>query len=243
MSEHLLLALDASSSACSVALWRGDASGRGELFQRYEIAPRQHTQKLLPMVDAVLGEAGVALSSIDALAYGHGPGSFTGIRIAAGVAQGLAFGAGRALLGVSTLEALALDAYLRHGTELVLAALDARMGELYTGAFRIEREAGWIQAVGLDGEQVIEPSALRLPAAVPGDFFGAGAGFGHLESFDAGVRARITRFEATLEPDARAIALIAARGYFLGLARPPAEVQPVYLRNEVASRSQRGPLD
>ena len=104
-----LLALDASSTACSCALIRDQL-----IVQRFEIAPREHTRLLLPMVDEVLAEAGVSLGQLDAIAYGQGPGSFTGLRIAAGVAQGLAYGADLPLMGVSTLEALARESRQKH---------------------------------------------------------------------------------------------------------------------------------
>ena len=126
-----ILALDTSGSACSVALW----SDAGLLIGHEETAQRQHTQRLLPMIKSLLLEADVNLSSLDAIAYGRGPGSFTGIRIAAGVAQGLAFGIDCPVIPVSTLAALALRMYQPSETAQPAFAccLDARMGEVYWG--------------------------------------------------------------------------------------------------------------
>jgi tRNA threonylcarbamoyladenosine biosynthesis protein TsaB len=104
-----------------------------KLFSRWEEAPRDHTRKILPMVQAVLEDAGISLSDLDAIAFGRGPGSFTGVRIGISVAQGLAFGAGVPLIGISTLAAMAQGAYRLDGAEQVLTAIDARMNEVYFG--------------------------------------------------------------------------------------------------------------
>ncbi|MGL5610034.1 MAG: tRNA (adenosine(37)-N6)-threonylcarbamoyltransferase complex dimerization subunit type 1 TsaB, partial [Aeromonas veronii] len=151
MNELKILAVDTATEACSAALLVGD-----KLFSRWEEAPRDHTRKILPMVQAVLEDAGISLSDLDAIAFGRGPGSFTGVRIGISVAQGLAFGAGVPLIGISTLAAMAQGAYRLDGAEQVLTAIDARMNEVYFG--RYELIDGRMQLVG--DEVVSDPAAL-----------------------------------------------------------------------------------
>ncbi|MGS0465800.1 tRNA (adenosine(37)-N6)-threonylcarbamoyltransferase complex dimerization subunit type 1 TsaB [Cobetia marina] len=154
-----LLAIDASSSACSVALWQDGVV----TAERCE-APRQHTQLMMPMIETLLADAQLTLKDLDALAYGHGPGSFTGLRIAAGTIQGLAFGLEVPVIGVSTLAALALQAHRHHHARFVLPMLDARMGELYTGAYRVATSAeGEVEVSQLLPEQVVAPGLVELP--------------------------------------------------------------------------------
>ncbi len=136
-----LLALDTATEACSVALLHD-----GKVLSHYEVIPRLHAQRLLPMVQTLLGEAGVALSAVDAIAFGRGPGAFTGVRIAIGVVQGLAFALQRPVLPVSTLATIAQRAWREHGAAQVAAAIDARMDEVYWGCYR--EQAGEMQLVG-----------------------------------------------------------------------------------------------
>ncbi|KJG03622.1 tRNA (adenosine(37)-N6)-threonylcarbamoyltransferase complex dimerization subunit type 1 TsaB [Photobacterium angustum] len=147
-----ILAVDTATENCSVALLMGD-----EVISRCEYAPREHTTKILPMVDTVLAEAGIKLNQLDALAYGQGPGSFTGVRIGIGIAQGLAFGADLPMVGVSTLAAMAQGTYRVHQADNVLSAIDARMGEIYWGQYKRKTDGDW-QIIGV--EQVIVPDAL-----------------------------------------------------------------------------------
>ncbi|WP_068547132.1 tRNA (adenosine(37)-N6)-threonylcarbamoyltransferase complex dimerization subunit type 1 TsaB [Thalassotalea crassostreae] len=147
------LAIDASTEACSVALRFNDKT-----YSRYELCPQSHSLMLLPMVDEVLKEAGVKLNQLDGLVYGRGPGSFTGVRIGIGVAQGLAFAANLPVVGVSTLQAMAQAAYMKHGQSLVLSAIDARMSETYSGLFRLDQN-NLMQAV-VD-EVVMAPEKLH----------------------------------------------------------------------------------
>jgi tRNA threonylcarbamoyladenosine biosynthesis protein TsaB len=127
------LALDASTEACSVAL-----NLNGKTYSRYDLCPQSHSLQLLPMVDAVLKEAGITLNYLDGLIFGRGPGSFTGVRIGVGVAQGLAFSANLPVVGVSSLQAMAQSAYLEHNQTEVLALIDARMNEVYNGYFKLD---------------------------------------------------------------------------------------------------------
>ncbi|HAS63934.1 MAG TPA: tRNA (adenosine(37)-N6)-threonylcarbamoyltransferase complex dimerization subunit type 1 TsaB, partial [Vibrio sp.] len=147
-----ILALDTATENCSVALLVND-----QVYVRSEVAPRDHTKKILPMVDEVLKEAGVTLAELDALAFGRGPGSFTGVRIGIGIAQGLAFGADLPMIAVSTLEAMAQGSYRVSGATEVAAAIDARMSEVYWGRYRRQENGEWL---AVDAECVIPPANL-----------------------------------------------------------------------------------
>lgn len=224
-----LLALDASSAACSCALWQD-----GELFHRFDIAPREHTRLLLPMVDAVLGEANVALNQLDAIAYGHGPGSFTGLRIAAGVAQGLAYGADLPLMGISTLEALALAAHRKWHARHIVAALDARMDEIYVGAWYC-RDGELTESLA---PSVMPPSRLRLPAGGENlEWLGIGSGWQLLSNIPVDVQAALPQTLPDELPAAEDIVRLAAASWERGArGGAPHEAVPVYLRDEVAWR-------
>ncbi|MBJ6894267.1 tRNA (adenosine(37)-N6)-threonylcarbamoyltransferase complex dimerization subunit type 1 TsaB [Vibrio cholerae] len=147
-----ILALDTATERCSVALLIGNT-----VYSRSEIAPRDHTKKVLPMVDEVLKEAGVTLQELDALAFGRGPGSFTGVRIGIGIAQGLAFGADLPMIGISTLAAMAQAAYRLQGLTHVASAIDARMEEVYWGRYVRQEDGSWQAA---EAECVIAPALL-----------------------------------------------------------------------------------
>lgn len=223
-----LLALDASSSACSAALLREDEAGV-TCLARFEMTPRAHTRRLLPMVDEVLAEAQVTPSQLDAVAFGRGPGSFTGLRIAAGAAQGLAFGLDRPLLGVSTLEALALQAHRRYHLRHVVTALDARMGEIYAATWHCLKDTITPMSI----EAVLAPEALRLPSGET-DWVGVGSGFSLWEHFKVDVQLSMPQHLVDLEPRAEEMAWLAARDFTAGLGQAAHLVQPVYLRNDVA---------
>lgn len=227
----ILLALDASSSACSAALLIRHGGAKEQLISRFALTPREHTRRLLPMVDEVLAEAGVTPAELDGIAYGRGPGSFTGLRIAAGAAQGLAYGLDCPLFGVSTLEALALGAHRRHGVEHIVTAMDARMDEIYVAAWRCRNGTTEM----LLKEAVMAPHRLRLPALADGETWHAvGSGWVLGEALPAEVLAVVSRPEVTVEPAAEEMVLLAAEEYARG-ARPAAhESQPIYLRDQVA---------
>lgn len=232
----ILLALDASSSACSAAVLRRRAGADDELLTRFEMAPRAHTRRLLPMVDEVLAEAGVHPAELDAVAYGRGPGSFTGLRIAAGAAQGLAYGLDRPLIGVSTLAALALGAHRRHHFRWMVTALDARMGEIYVAAWQCR---DGLPEPLLD-EAVISPSRLCLPSGHDDhDWVGIGSGWGLWEQMPLEVQAEMSQRLPEAEADAADMALLAMAELEKGGGQPAHLVQPVYLRNEVAWKKAR----
>lgn len=228
-----ILALDTSSDACSAALYSS-----GVCHTEFTVEPRAHTRLILPMVEKVLVRGGIALTAIDALAFGRGPGAFTGVRIAAGVVQGLALAADKPVVPVSTLAAIAQQAYLQQQATHVLVAADARMGEVYWG--RYELADGIMQ---LQGEElVIAPEDTPLPES--GDQSGnqwLGAGSGWREYADT-LKPRfercISRINAEYLPSAEYIACLAAAAWQRGEAVDPELAQPVYLRNKVAQTTR-----
>ncbi|AOM00385.1 tRNA (adenosine(37)-N6)-threonylcarbamoyltransferase complex dimerization subunit type 1 TsaB [Cobetia marina] len=228
-----LLAIDASSSACSVALWQDGVV----TAERCE-APRQHTQLMMPMIETLLADAQLTLKDLDALAYGHGPGSFTGLRIAAGTIQGLAFGLEVPVIGVSTLAALALQAHRHHHARFVLPMLDARMGELYTGAYRVATSAeGEVEVSQLLPEQVVAPGLVELPQELrEHDWLAIGSGLVMHDALPEALRASIVQRLEAPQPDAEDMVILAAQAFARGEAVAAVEAQPVYLRNEVAWR-------
>ncbi|KPJ82055.1 MAG: hypothetical protein AMJ58_02625 [Gammaproteobacteria bacterium SG8_30] len=225
-----ILGLDTATEACSAALLVED-----EVFERYEVLGRGHAERLLPMVQAVLAEAGTALAALDAIAFGRGPGGFTGLRIAAGVAQGLAFGASLPVVPVSDLAALAARAARLRGGRHVLACLDARMAQVYWAAFDcLDPDA----PVALTPEAVSDPGRLTLPE-LQGDppmFFGAGHGFAAYPALHTLLEGQLSGFDAELLPHAREIARLGAGEFRAGRTVDPVEAVPVYLRDEVAHR-------
>lgn len=243
-----VLALDATSRACSAAVWHctSDDLATAQLFERYEIAPRAHTQKLMPMVREVLADAGLVMTDIDVVAYGRGPGAFTGIRIAAGMAQGLALGLDLPMVAVSSLEALALGAALRsEGADAAaLGALDARMGEVYIGGYQVDLAQPLLpKMTTLIVEQVCAPTTIQLPNGLPSRLVAAGAGLAFAEQYPAALRQTIIAADVEAEPNAACVARLAACAYLAGEAVAPEQAQPIYLRDNVATRSTRKPLD
>ena len=227
-----ILAVDTATEACSAALRIGD-----ETIERFEVLGRGHAERLLPMVQEVLAEGGVALSALDAIAFGRGPGSFTGLRIGAGVTQGLAFGAGLRVVPVSDLAALASRAAMASGYDQVLACLDARMAQVYWAAFDCSDPA---TPRALTPEAVADPGDVWLPAGEGrgggAAFFAAGHGFSAYPALHTMLGERLAGFDAGLLPHAREIALIASAAVARGEGVDPELAVPVYLRDEVAHR-------
>lgn len=197
------------------------------MLERHHVAPREHTKVLLPMVSELLAESGLSLSELDALVLGRGPGSFTGLRIAAGVVQGLAFSADRPVVLVSTLAMLA-QPWIDRGHHAVIAAMDARMGEVYWGAYRSDDQ-------GL-ARQVTEEAVLPPLQACPPEadkWVGVGPGFAAYEQALSRL-SDIQVLDCSELPRARCALPIAANDFLNGLYFPPEAAQPVYLRNRVA---------
>src|SRR5690606_2310664 len=218
-SSMKLLAFETATEACSVAVLVD-----GELREHFELAPRRHAELALPWAGDLLAEAGIARSQLDAIAVGRGPGAFTGVRLAIAIAQGIALALDRPLLPVSTLAALAMRAQ----GDRIVAAIDARMGEVYVAAFR--RDGGDMVAIG--DETVAVPADWPLPEGEGWHGVGTGfaAGDGVLQSR---LQARLAAVDAAALPHAADVARLGALAFARGEALPPERVEPAYLRDNV----------
>ncbi len=220
-----LLAIDTTEDLCSAALLVDDA-----IAEYSELAPRRHTELILPMMDRLLTEAGLSLGQLDALAFARGPGAFTGLRVASSVIQGAALGADLPVVPVSSLQALAQGIQRRHKADRVLSALDARMGEVYWGGF-----AGDAQGImrGVIDEVVCVPSMVPLPSI--GAWVGAGSGW---SSYAAELMCRCS-VQAPVQGDAvieaQDVALLAGILFREGAVVSAEHALPIYLRDQVTS--------
>ena len=219
-----ILAFETSTDACSVALRLGE-----ETRERFEKAPRRHAELVLPMAESLLAEAGLGPGDLDGVAFGRGPGSFTGVRIAAAVVQGVAFATGLPVAPVSTLQALAEGVARETGEESVLAVLDARMGEVYWGAYR-RAGSGRMEVVVEDTLSAPE----RVSLAAPGPWAVAGDGWAaYSEILRSGLGGRVSRELPARLPRARDVAHIGADILRRGAGVPAAAAVPLYLRDRV----------
>ncbi len=223
-----ILAIDASTEACSVALQVNNATAH-----RFELCPQQHSQRILPMVDEVLNELNVKLGELDAIAFGCGPGSFTGVRISIGVAQGLAFGADLPMVGISTLEAMAYGAVSRFGQTKVVAAIDARMGEIYTAEFAAEQG----NFCRLSNDAVVAPEQAQF--SLDADICAVGTGW---QTYGEQLK---TAFSSVgdvgiLYPDAQDMLPLAQKALAQGLQVSAEQAQPVYVRDTVTWKKLPG---
>ena len=229
-----VLALDTATEACSVALLAEQG-----LIGRYAEPGRGHAAQILGMVDAVLAQAGISLSMLDGIAASVGPGAFTGVRISVSAAQGLAFGAGLNLVGVSTLEALALRA-LDAGADIALACLDARMGEVYWGCYAADMLRG-VRAIV--PPRVGAPGSVHLPAAQSASARVGGIGRGFAAYPELGRLPGLSAepADAGALPNAREMARLGALRLRAGEGADPADLEPLYLRDKVAlTEAERG---
>lgn len=227
-----ILAIDTATEACSVALWNN-----GEKHALFEICPREHTQRILPMVQQILAESGVSLNQLDALAFGRGPGSFTGVRIGIGIAQGLAMGADLPMIGVSTLATMAQGAFRQMGATQVLAAIDARMGEVYWGQYQRQNDGVW---VGETTEAVFTPErAQQNVMALAGEWASVGTGWGTYPDMAAATPIMLVDGQITL-PQAEDMLPLALVDFALGKMTAVENAQPTYLRNEVTWKKLPG---
>jgi tRNA threonylcarbamoyladenosine biosynthesis protein TsaB len=220
-----LLAFETATEACSVALYVN-----GEVRERFDIAPRRHAELVLPWAEALLSEAGLVRSQLNGIAVGRGPGAFTGVRLAVAVAQGIALALDLPVLPVSTLAALAMRADTADASEQnIIAAIDARMGEVYLGQFL--RTSQGMQAVA--AECVIKPENAPLPEGT--GWYGVGTGFA---AQDAALQARLAGCLQTVDAQALPRASDVARWGAAALARGEGiaaeHLEPAYLRNDVA---------
>jgi len=219
-----LLAVETSTEACSAALFID-----GVVAERYELAPKIHTKLILPMIDSLMTDAGLKPQQLDALAFSCGPGSFTGVRIATGVIQGVALGADLPVVPVSTLAAIAQDFFDNNGDNVAFVAMDARMGEIFWGVYR--RDAlGYAESIG--DEAVTPAEQVEFPDL---DGVGVGSGWGvYHQELTTRLAGRVSYYKADMLPRAGAIARLGARGFEQGLAVVVEQAMPVYLRDKVA---------
>jgi len=235
-----LLAVETSTEACSAALYID-----GIVSERFELAPKEHTRLILPMIDSLMSDAGLRPQQLDALAFSCGPGSFTGVRIATGVIQGIALGADLPVVPVSTLAAIAQDFFDKNGDKargerlkaglstfnVAFTAMDARMGEIFWGVYQRD-EQGFARLIGK--ESVTPASDVEFP-----DLTGVGVGSGwgvYRTELMTRLAGRVSYCETDNLPRAGAIARLGARGFEHGLAVPVEQAMPVYLRDKVAKK-------
>jgi len=221
-----LLAFETATEACSVAVWID-----GAVHEHFEIAPRRHAELALPWAEQLLAEAGIAKSQLDAIAVGRGPGAFTGVRLAIAIAQGIALALDRPVVPVSTLAALAAITSSPGGRPIhVLAAIDARMGEVYSAAFLRDGD----DVIALSKETVARPENVVL-ADGAGEWCGVGTGFSAGEGvLRQRLQSRLASVDATALPHAADVARLAALAFARGEALSPERVEPAYLRDNVA---------
>lgn len=220
-----ILALDASTESCSVALYN-----EGEIVQRFHHQPQQQAKLLLPECDALLAEAGLTLSQVDAVAFCNGPGSFTGLRVATAAAHGIAFAHDLPLITLSTLLTLAYGEYRRTQHADIVSCIDARMNEVYYGVYHFNAEHYDV----VSQDTVLPPADIILPSQdKPYAFVGNGwSVYKDQYTFD-------TEQGTTIHwPEAQDLALLALREYKNNNLLSPAEALPVYIRDNVAAKKK-----
>ena len=219
-----LLALDTSTEFLSLALHVGDKS-----FSHYQNVGQTASQLILPRIQSLLDEAGIKLADLDGIAFGAGPGSFTGVRIACGVAQGLGFGANLPVAGINTLMAAAEAS----GKDKVIACLDARMGEIYHAAY-IKQNGAWHE---VSATSVCKPEAA--PVLEGGDWTGAGSGWAVYGEVLSKIYAKnLSQVLPDITPTAEAILQLGLPAFAAGSAKSASEAAPIYIRNRVALTTQ-----
>ncbi len=221
-----ILALDTATEACSAALLN-----QQQIDAHFEIASRDHTQRILPMIDTLLQAQQLELKALDALAFGRGPGSFTGVRIGIGLALGLALGAMLPMIGISTLATLAQGAFRQQGAARVLTAIDARMSEVYWAEYQRDEQGVW---QGEASESVLSlEAALARMQALEGEWFTAGTGWQVWPQLQQ--RHTLTLKASGVElPAAEDMLPLAQQAWQRGDTVVPEHAAPTYLRNEVA---------
>lgn len=219
-----ILALDTSTDFCSAALWRD-----GQVTERATAAGQSHSTLLVAMVDEVLAAAGLTLKAVDGVAYGEGPGSFTGLRIACAVAQGLAFSTDLPVAGVGTLRAMAAAC----GVPRVVCCLDARMKEVYHAAYVLDADGSWRE---VSAPQVCAPASIPLADGM--GWTGCGSGFAaYGDVLQQRLGAALSEVRPGIFPHARDIAMLAAPVFATGRGLPAEQAAPIYIRDKVALKT------
>lgn len=228
MKSITLLAIDTCTEACSAALLC-----HGQIQERYHCVARTHTRLILPMMQSLLDEAGLKLRDLDALAFTRGPGSFTGIRLAASIIQASAFAADLPVVCVSSLQCLAQGAYRELQAQQVFTAIDARLQEVFSATYCLQSETALMQA--LSAEQLCLPQHCVVPDL--SYFVGVGSGWDqHHGLFETQFKNQLQRWVPQRYPRAYDAAVIAAGAYQRGETVTAFEALPVYLRETVAKR-------
>lgn len=219
-----ILAVDTSTQACSAALLIN-----GEINERYTVQPQQHTKLILPMIDELMAEAGLKPQQLDAIAFASGPGSFTGLRIAAGVVQGIAFALDLPVVAISTLRTLAQTAYRLKGWTKVLTALDARMNEIYWGSLKLSTEA--VMEI-VQPEQLCHPQQIPLPQET--GWYGVGDGWVvYGDMLKQQLNQQLLEVSTEILPHAQDVAHLAAIAFKQGKVLPAVDALPDYLRDNM----------
>ena len=219
-----ILAIDTSTEAMSVALY-----DQGQVIQRFQHQPQQQAKLLLPETQALLADVGISLSQVDAIAYCHGPGSFTGLRVAVAAAQGMAIAADKPLISVSTLLTLAYGEYRRSQQAEIMACLDARMQEVYFAAYQFNQNHYMV----LHEDVVQAPAQVKLATTGPINMVGNGWSV-YRDQFTFPVPDTV--FENIHWPEAGDLARLAAVKYKEGKLLTPEQALPVYIRDNVAEK-------
>jgi tRNA threonylcarbamoyladenosine biosynthesis protein TsaB len=225
-----ILAIDTSTQACSCAL-----NLDGVIVEHFEILPRQHADRLLFMIDSLMNEQALTYSDLNAVAFGQGPGSFTGLRIAAGVTQGIAFGADIPVIPVSTLASMALQVRKKEN-DVVFSSLDARINEVYWGVYTVKGNS----VSSISNEGLCKPE--DLPLSVPGNptsMIGVGSGLEFLDRMPEYYREMLSDNMPSIHPRAGSIAELAAEYFLQGMTQKPENISPIYLRDNVAKVSKK----
>ena len=241
-----IIAIETATEACSAALLI-ENEGKQSIYRRFQIAPREHTKLILPMLDEVFAEANLKLANVDAIAFGRGPGAFTGLRIAAGITQGLALSVDKPTIPVSSLSAMALAAYKEvssvNSRPNIIVAIDARMGEVYWAEYTVVE--GQVELLG--EEQLSQPDIIYKKTQMLSENNAVvviGSGWDvYIQAFlesDAGSSLSYLPIHLTEEfPDAKEICEIALMAFENGEQYSVEDSQPVYLRNNVAVKSKK----
>jgi len=229
-----LLAIETATELCSAALLVD-----GEILTISELAPRRHNELILSMCEQVLAKGQTSLSQLNAVAFGRGPGAFTGVRLAASVIQGIALGQDLPVVPVSSLAALAQAAYVKkHSTE-VLACIDARMQEVYCGLYKlsegIEKDAAIMELV--DKEKVLPPKLVDT--VISDSCYGVGSGWGPYVEELLGALGKTISYNSEAFPQAEYVASLAQNYFQQGISVSAVEALPVYLRDNVAEKPKK----
>jgi tRNA threonylcarbamoyladenosine biosynthesis protein TsaB len=224
-----ILAIDTATEACSAALYID-----GIISEQYQLAPREHTKLILKMIESLLNEASLKITELDAFAFGRGPGSFTGVRIATGVVQGLAFASELPVIPISTLAAIAQLAYENHKQKYVLAGIDARMGEMYWGRYHLDAT----QLMTLSGDEVVSSAqVVSIDESLSTQWCGAGSAWdSYLEPLKENLGEQIDEIYADYFPRSACVVKLAVAAFLRGEAVEVSQALPVYLRNDVAKK-------